>query len=699
MGTGYTNAEKPATAGNSANTQTEHYTLAELKQQYTDYVSVKFNEIEEQRLSWRYYHTVQWTAQEIAVMEARKQPVITFNRSARKINGLIGIIQKLRADPKAFPRNPNADGDAEVVTVCLREVFDASRMEDLEPLLLLDGAVHGYAVAELGLEKGDLGDPEITIAQVDAKTFFYDPRSLKPDFSDSRFKGVSKWCDIDEIDELIPGAANKIKEIGGMDTFWTQHDTDRAPLWVNNKKQYRLNEHWYKYKSKWYYCIYVGSTKLAHGPSPFVDVRNRSIPRYIGFAAGIDQDGDRYGFMRLLKGPQDALNQHRSKAMWIMNTRQIIAEKGAVENIEVARREAARADGYIEHIKGFELEIQTADQEFLQQTEYYKEALSEIENFGPNPAIVGTDVKARSGRALAMMQQSGLAELGPFLANYRAFKFQLYRCVWQAIRKFWKAERWIRVTDDPKSLKFLPINQPKIVPNPLYGSINPPMPSAARMPPQMMQPQGMPMMPPNDDNADGSEGMQEGAPQPPMQQPTQMQVPPQMQLPYQVQMLNDVSALDVDIIVEEGPDTSNVMGDIFDILMSLVQNNVPIPPQVILEMSALPNSVKQKLIQMMSQPPSPEQQQTEQVKLAGMMATVEKLRAEIDKIRADTDKTRGPDTAKTRAQTAHQFALVDKTSNEVVHAHTASHLNRLSTHSQVVGTIAELLAPKDQASQ
>jgi hypothetical protein len=671
--------EDASGASGKAEDNGDHYSLEQLKKKYSDYVSVKFNEIDEQRTSWRYYHSVQWTAAEIAILNTRKQTPITFNRATPKINGLVGTIVRLRADPKAFPVGPQGDDDAEVATLCLREVCDSSRWKDIEPLILLDAAVHGYGIVELGIEPGDKGDPDITINQTDCKTFFYDPRSLKADFSDARYLGVSRWADIDEIEEIVPNATDKIKEQGNVDGNWTLHDTDRAFLWFNQQNQYRLNEIWYKMKGRWYYCIYVGNAKLAHGPSPFYDERNRSVHRYIGFTCGIDQDGDRYGFMRILKGPQDALNQHRTKAQWIMNTRQITAEQGAFANIEETRREAARPDGIIIRNKGFEAKIEAADQEFLQQTEYFKEALQLIETFGPSVALVG-ETSAKSGRALSILQQSGLAELGPFLASYQAAKLRMYRNMWQAVRMYWKAERWLRVTDDPKSIKFVPINKPQVINaqqtmQARDPGVPPPMPNMSpdQIPQQAMQPIG-----------NGNPAGTNVIPFP---------------IPYMVQTVNNVSALNVDIVIEEGPDTANVMGDVFDILMALVQNHVSLPPQLIIEVSALPSSQKKKLIEMMSQPPSQEQQQDTQLNLAGKEAEVEHLKAKTDKLRADTDKTAGPDTAKTRAEAAHRFAQIDHIASSMTVEHKLANSDRLTAHTNAIKTFSDMMAPKETDRQ
>jgi hypothetical protein len=63
----------------------------------------------------------------------------------------------------------------------------------------------------------------------------------------------------------------------------------------------------------------------------------------------------------------------------------------------------------------------------------------------------------------------------------------------------------------------------------------------------------------------------------------------------QPQLVNMLGNIDVEIKVDEGPDTETVMGDVFDLLMGLSQNNVPVPPQLIIEASNLPMSEKKKL--------------------------------------------------------------------------------------------------------
>jgi hypothetical protein len=552
----------------------EGLSLVELRRQFTNYSEVKQNEIGEQRKGWRYYHGNQLDDDQRRILKERGQPEIIFNRTSRKINGLCGVLQRLRSDPKAFPRNPRntqAAAGAELATEVIRCILDFSRWEFAEAKGVLDASVHGIGVWEIGLLSRDqYADPDITITRVDPTTFFYDPRSVEHDFSDARYMGVYRWISDDELAEMLPEGSDAISDLG--DIAGTDFDMDRAHLWVDERGRKRLVEHWYKRRGQWEYCIYIGSTKLAHGPSPFPDGKEGTLPRYVAWSAMVDHDGDRYGFVRNMTGPQDAMNQHRSKAMHLMNSYKVFAQRGAFDDVEQARKELHKAGSFVEYNGDRTAwEYIQPSTEFLQQTNYFQDAKSEIENFGPSPALIDTGVQAKSGRALAMMQQNGLSELGPFLTNYRDAKLRVYRICWHTAIEHWKAERWLRLSSDPETTQFIAINAVQIGPD------------------------GMP------------------------------------------QLINSLGEIDVDIVLDEGPDTTNVMGDIFDTMQGLAQNNIPIPPQVFIEMSNLPKSQKDKLLKMLEpKGPSPEQQAAMQLEMADAQATVAKKQAETEKVKVET---------------------------------------------------------------
>lgn len=517
--------------------QDGYYPVSRLRQQYLDYLTAKVHEYEEQKLSRHYYHGAQYTPEEIRILRERRQPIITINRLGRKIDSIAGLILRLRQDPKAWPRNPkNADG-AEIATQCIRTVLESNEWYFLDNYAVTQAGIEGIAGVELKLIPGDHGDPDLGMDFIFGDDFFYDPRSFKPDFSDSRWLGIAKWLDVEAAVELFPDREEDIRSLMVETGFDLTTHADREFKWVYvNEHRIRLVEHWYKHRGKWFWAFYCSFILLAQGESPFRDERNRSAPRFIMFSAAVDHDGDRYGFTRNLKGPQDEINARRSKALHISNVTRLTLQKGSVDDVETTRREAARPDGVIEYNLGFEAPAGADKNNDLQaHMALLQHATSEIDSFANiNPALMTQDGKdEHSGVAINLLQKAGIAEIGAFLRNYRAWKIRVYRAIWNTIQTTWQAERWIRVTDNDGVKQFLAVNK--------LG----------------LDQSGQPVI------------------------------------------TNAVGSLDVDIILDEGPDVANMMQDAWEVLSQMPPGTVP--PDILIELMPLPSSVKKSILEKMQQ--------------------------------------------------------------------------------------------------
>src|SRR4051812_16044436 len=98
-GTGYVvGGSSSARSGGTADVRTDgkgkadYWPLSKCKKAYLDYLGNKTEEIEEQKEARRYYHSAQWTEEQLKVLKKRRQPPSTKNRIARKIDGTIGLI-------------------------------------------------------------------------------------------------------------------------------------------------------------------------------------------------------------------------------------------------------------------------------------------------------------------------------------------------------------------------------------------------------------------------------------------------------------------------------------------------------------------------------------------------------------------------------------------------------------------------------
>jgi len=544
---------------------TDYWDIGKLKKAYSEYLSNKRDEIEEQKDARRYYHGAQWTDAQIKVLKKRKQPISTVNRIGRKIDGVVGLLERLRQDPKAFPRTPGQEQGADIATAVIRYALDAQEWKPKSAEIARDGAIEGIGGLEINLTQGDTQDPndrDIELDIVEPENFFYDPRSKRADFSDARYMGVGKWMDIDLAKEMFPDHADEIDQAIETGTDLSTNPDNENKWFNSDRKHIRLVDCWYRHKGEWYYSIFTGSSVLMEGKSYLVDEKDKTECKYVMYSGSVDHDGDRYGFVRNMKSQQDSINFKEAKLNHILASRRLIMSNAAVKDVETARREWARADGVIIVNPGGEVKADDQSFDFAGWLKLLVDSKQEIEGFGPNPQLLGKGGEQQSGRAISLLQQAGIAELGPYIQGFKGWKVRVYRAVLNAIQRNWTAERYIRVTDDEGLAKFIQINGLQI--DHMTGHPN---------------------------------------------------------------IVNAIGSLDVDVIIDEGPDSINMMADTYDALIAMASSGANVPPQVLIELSpGIDGRTKKKLLGYIEQAQQPGPAQ--QVAMAGEQAKVEKIKSE-----------------------------------------------------------------------
>ena len=539
------------------------FKLSRLQKQFERYLGDKREEVEEAKDARRQYHGVQWSAEQVRALKDRGQPPTFFNKISRKVDGIVGISEKQRQDPKAYPRNPQDEDGADVATTVIRYIMERNEWTSKKPHAFRQALTDGIGGVEMRLVDGDHKDPDIEMHAVEIDDFFYDPASIRPNFTDARYMGLSKWMDVDEAVELFPDKEDVIRSQldSGMQYAI---NSDRDNKWTRSAEHsLRMVEHWYRNKGQWCWAFYIGSTVLAEGVSPFMDERGKTACRFEMFSAMIDHDGDRYGIIRNLKPLQENINQRLSVLLRLALTRRVIAERGAVDDVELARREWARPDGWIETNGDKKMVPDNTQPDVAGHTQLLQLAMNEMEAFyNINPAALsGAVTKNLSGRAVNALQAPGLAELVMLLINYRNWIIRVYRMSWNMAQRFWQAERWIRVTDDQKIAQFVQVNGFKLD---QYG---------------------------------------------------------------QPALVNLIGALDVDIILDEGPDVQNMMQDSLDVLTQFLPALPPgsIPMEILVKLLPIPGDIKTQWEQKLedAQKPDPVKQQAQQIALHSEAAKID----------------------------------------------------------------------------
>lgn len=555
-----------------------------------------------------YFDDKQLTEGEEAELKKRGQPAVVFNEIKPKVKTMLGLEKQTRKDPKAFPRNPDDEDAARACTDAIRYVCDDSRWDEVRSAASKNLAIEGTGAVFVGFKQTREGyDPEVRRVAWDR--FYYDPYSADDDFADAQFKGLVVWLDLDEARRLYPDADEVIldtwKSSSAGDTY---DDKPKYKTWADHKRRrVRLCEHYYREGDAWMYCVFTGAGFVVEpGPSPYMGPDGEPECPIKAISLYVDRDNNRYGEVQSMISPQDEINKRRSKALHTSNTRQIRVSAATGMDANKVRKELARSDGVFVGEQGDVEVLNTADM-LMGNLNLMQDAREHIHRVGANSALAGKDTSSQSGKAIALQQMGGMTEAADFLDAIRRLSLEVYRSVWARIRQAWTAERWIRVTDDEMNVRFVGLNKPVTALQAVAKQMGVTKDNAQEAPPEVQQ---------------------------------QLQVlaqDPRSQMV--VAMENNVTELDVDILVDEGVDTPIIQAEQFDTLSKMV-GTAPTPEigakiwELLIRNSAFRD--KGEIIETMSKGPSPEQQQ--------MMQMMQAIQAELAKLSvaqavADTEKT------------------------------------------------------------
>jgi hypothetical protein len=583
-----------------------------------------------------YYDGKQLSDAELRALRKRKQPPVVINRIQRKIDYLRGLERQTRTDPKAWPRTVQHTQDADSATDALRyaaadQNIDIKRSQVFENML-----IEGFGGVEVAVVRGPKGviDPKVTVIPWDR--LFFDPHSSAHDFSDASYLGYVTWMDLQAAKARWPDAADVLDRTIDKPTSSTSDTYDDKPRWTSwydaKRQRVRVVTMYYKRSEQWNRCEFTLAGHLTPpAPSPWIDEDGQPECGLILQSAYVDRDNDRYGVVRNMISPQDEINKRRSKLLHLLNTTQVQAiDQAAIgEDADLVRKEAARPDGVIPF--GYQ-KVQTADMAGG-QAQLLSEAKSEIDLMGPNATMQGKASQDSSGRAILALQQGGMTEMAPLMDNLRHFTIRLYRQVWNRIRQYWTGERWLRVTDDERDLRWSAVNTTR-------GAL------AMRK------------------LADALKAGQ-------VDEATARQYEQQIQTdPAMAQPANMLAELDVDIDIAEVQETPTVQAEQFQLLTSLAQAGMPIPPEVIIEASNLRN--KDKLLRMLEEAKQAQAQPNPMAEIAQQGAVAEvavrQSQAQLNQAKARSEMAK-PDleAAKLHHQARHDAMALIQSAQPPVH--------------------------------
>lgn len=572
-----------------------------------------------------YYDSIQtWTAEERKKMNARRQPCTVINRCKPKMDALMGMEKAAKTTAKAFPRTPKHEMGAEAATEGIRFVLQDNAFDQIRSAVWDNLLIEGSAGAEVIVEPGEGDEMRVTINHLMWDRLIWDPHARRKDLADARYKGQVIWLDYDMALERFPDGRDVLESMQeGSQTY------DDKPRWMDNtRRRCKIVELYYRRDGEmWYACFTRGGYLKDPQVCPYVDEEGNTEDPYEFASLFVTREGDRYGAMRQLLDVQDEINKRRAKALHLMSVRQTFGHKGAVEDLNAARQQLARPDGHLEVNYGeFGKDFGVLPTGDMAQAQFnlLTEAKMEIDAVGANSATQGKDHTVQSGRALIERRNAGQTEVGPMFDVLRYWQYRMFRKVWNRIRQYWKAEKWIRVTDDEHNLRWVGLNAPITKGQMLLEDAQ-----AKGIPPEQLQ-----------------------------QLQAQIQADPSMS--QVVDTKNLLADLDVDIIISEVPDVLNQQAEDFQTLGEMVKSGLQLPTPAIIEASPFSPQIKEKIMKALKESPQippqvQEQMQKMQEALQKAGEEAQRLAQENQALKADQSSEMAKINASTNAK-GQQFA-------------------------------------------
>jgi hypothetical protein len=307
--------------------------LARLVRMVTEGQSLTAEPRKQSQIDDDYYHSHQLSADELKALASRGQPDIIINRTKAAINGILGVTEQGKSEPRAYPRTPHDEDSADVATDVLRYIAEKNRFPRLKQDVFRDMLVAGTGAVLIGAND----DLDVTGEQIRWEELIYDPRARRNDFSDARYLGIAKWMYADDVADRYPEKRSAIEagitdgSLIGDQTFQDRPENGMGS-WIDKRQRRLMVVELYYRENGWKRCVFTASDILEEGDSPYQDDKGRPCCPIEAQSAYVDRNNNRYGAVRDMRGPQDEINKRRSKLLHLISVSQIQAvDPSAVE--------------------------------------------------------------------------------------------------------------------------------------------------------------------------------------------------------------------------------------------------------------------------------------------------------------------------------------------------------------------------------
>jgi len=460
-----------------------------------------------------FYDNCQWTPEDADTVTDRGQMPLVYNEVAPAVDWLIGTERRTRADWKVLPRTDDDVSGADVKTKFLKYISDVNRVPFVRSRAFADALKTGVGWVDDGVQ--DDPTKEILYSKYeDWRNVLWDSAGYELDLSDARYVFRWRWVDEDIALAMFPGREAAVRaavdDVGAYDgeqddeDMWYLGDPVResrsgvirtSGVSVSleaRRRRVKLIECQYRRPTlvhvvadgPWrgtiipeldgqenisavprlmmrvHFAVFTEAALLAWSPSK---LRHNSFTLTPIWCYRRGRDRLPYGVIRRVRDIQQDMNKRASKALFLLNTNQIIADEGATDDWNLLRDEADRPDGLIVKKQGKELLIRRDTDAATGQIQMMTlDAQSIQKSAGVSQENLGRQTNAVSGEAIKARQlQGSVVTTEPFDNLRLAVQIQGEKQL-SLVEQFYTEEKVVRLTGAKGAIDWVKINQPEL---------------------------------------------------------------------------------------------------------------------------------------------------------------------------------------------------------------------------------------------
>lgn len=465
-----------------------------------------------------FYDGEQWDQEDSAILAERGQMPLVYNEVAPIVDWMIGTERRMRVDWKVLPRTEDDVDMADVKTKTLKYVSDINNVVMARSRAFSDAAKGGVGWVDDGVRDDPTKDILYSKYE-DWRNVLWDSSSYDLDLSDARYIFRWRWVDEDIACAMFPTRADRIKAAAEDTSMFSLNDEESWYLGEKTeptggriyaggvgaaidtqRRRVRLIEAQYRKPVK-SQVVSDGQFKgaffnpkdkvladaiMATGGATIVDKvmmrlhyavfteadmidmsvsqhRHNSFSLTPIWCYRRSRDRLPYGAIRRVRDIQQDINKRASKAQFLLNTNQVIAERNAVDDKNATVEEVANPNGYIEVAPGKRFEIRRDSEAVRGQVELMQIGVQTIQRaVGVNDENLGRKTNAISGEAIKARQSQGsVSTTEPYDNQLFAIQTQGRKQL-SLVEQYYTEEKVIRLTGAKGKLEWVRINQPEV---------------------------------------------------------------------------------------------------------------------------------------------------------------------------------------------------------------------------------------------